>query len=111
MARKSSKPHQCQLAGPARKEASQILNLLVDFTPATQGKPLRKIPRVIYSTDSWISVVPVVVSYSKEKKKQEYIPEDMAGLFKKVSEPKIFEDVLLEDDIVTQFNISLCEDE
>jgi len=55
---------------------------------------------------------PVVVSYSKEKKKQqEYIPEDMAGLFKKVSEPKKFEDGFLEDDIVTQFNISLCEDE
>jgi hypothetical protein len=44
----------------------------------------------------------------KKKKQQEYIPEDMAGLFKKVSEPKKFEDGFLEDDIVTQFNISLC---
>jgi hypothetical protein len=54
---------------------------------------------------------PVVVSYSKEKKKQQkFIPEDMAGLFKQVSEPKNFEEDL-EDDIVRQFNISLCEDE
>jgi hypothetical protein len=34
----------------------------------------------------------------------------MAGLFKQVSEPKNFEKDL-EDDIVRQFNISLCEDE
>ena len=34
----------------------------------------------------------------------------MAGLFKQVSEPKNFEEDL-EDDIVRQFNISLCEDE
>ena len=55
---------------------------------------------------------PIAVSYSKEKKKQqEFISEDMAGLFKQVSEPKKFEDVLLEDDIVTQINISLSEDE
>ena len=54
---------------------------------------------------------PVVVSYLKEQQEQqEHIPEDMAGLFKKMSEPKNFEEVL-EDDIVTQFNISLCEDE
>ena len=56
---------------------------------------------------------PVIVSHSKEKKKpQEYIPEDMAGLFKNVSEPKnCEEDVENDIDIVSQFNISLCEDE
>jgi len=53
------------------------------------------------------------VSYSKEKKKpHEHIPEDMAGLFKKASEPKIDEEDVENDvDIVSQFNISLCEDE
>ena len=56
---------------------------------------------------------PVIVSHSKEKKKpQEYIPEDMAGLFKNATEPKNQEEVVENDiDIVSQFNISLCEDE
>ena len=54
---------------------------------------------------------PVVISYSKEKKKpHEHIPEDMAGLFKKVSEPKIFEEVVEKDiNIVSQFNISIVQ--
>ena len=50
---------------------------------------------------------PVIVSHSKEKKKpQAYIPEDMAGFFKNMSE-------VVEHDIniVPQINISLCEDE
>ena len=48
----------------------------------------------------------------EKKKPKECIPEGMAGLFKKVVEPKNFEDVVENDiDIVSQFNISLCDDE
>ncbi len=54
---------------------------------------------------------PVIVSYSKEKKKlKEFIPEDMAGLFQSVPNSKIFE-IVVKNDIVSQFNISLCEDD
>jgi hypothetical protein len=54
---------------------------------------------------------PVIVSYSKEKKKlPEFIPEDMAGLFQSVPNSKNFQEVV-EKDIVSQFNISLCDDD
>ncbi len=50
---------------------------------------------------------PVIVSYSKEKKKlPEFIPEDMAGLFQSVPNSKKNQE-FVEKDIVSQFNISL----
>ncbi len=84
----------------------QTLNLLADFTPTTQEDTMSDLfNRLMDISDT------VIVSYSKEKKKpQEFIPEDMAGLFQRVPNPKNFEEVV-ENDVVSQFNISLCDDD
>ena len=54
----------------------------------------------------------VIVSHSKEKKKPtEYVPQDMAGIFKKFLPLTIKKKLLRVTLILSQFDIYLCDDE
>ena len=89
------------------KDIAEATPMPVSWTSEEGSESNTKFNRLMDISD------PVIVSHSKENKKpQEYIPEDMAGLCKNATEPKNQEEVLENDiDIVSQFNISLCEDE